>query len=203
MIVKESFKTENGSVLFRTYSDTGYLIRNTRTGRLYSEALDISDEIEYEETEKTEDIHGVSTYGELIDIRDAYEMAKQNIKHIPLTDNEALSLMELYPKWEECIGKLATVGDILCYGDNLFKVLQPHTIMVEYPPTIYTASLYSTIVFQHEGTMKDPIPYSPPMEIFEGKYYKEDGVLYLCNRSSGISLSHSLASLIGIYVIVA
>jgi hypothetical protein len=48
--------------------------------------------------------------------------------------------------------------------------------------------------------MEDPIPYTPPMEIFEGKYYTQYDVLYKCTRNSGIALSHDLYDLKGIYV---
>lgn len=53
---------------------------------------------------------------------------------------------------------------------------------------------------EHAGTEDDPIPYSVPMEILEGKYYVEEGVNYLCTRSSGTALSHNLRDLVGIYV---
>jgi hypothetical protein len=48
--------------------------------------------------------------------------------------------------------------------------------------------------------MEDPIPYTPPMEIFEGKYYTQNDVLYRCTRDSGTALSYNLADLVGLYV---
>ena len=39
------------------------------------------------------------------------------------------------------------------------------------------------------------------MELFEGKYYIEDGILYLCTRDSGIALSYTLADLVDQYVV--
>ena len=62
------------------------------------------------------------------------------------------------------------------------------------------ASLYERIVKDHEGTQDDPIPYAPPMEIFNGKYYTQDDVLYLCTRDSGQALTHNLSELVGLYV---
>lgn len=38
------------------------------------------------------------------------------------------------------------------------------------------------------------------MEIFNGKYYTQDGVLYLCTRDSGQALTHNLSELVGLYV---
>ena len=56
------------------------------------------------------------------------------------------------------------------------------------------------IVEEYEGTMEDPIPYTPPMEIYEGKYYTHLGMLYKCTRDSGTALTHNLFDLRGLYV---
>lgn len=40
------------------------------------------------------------------------------------------------------------------------------------------------------------------MEIFNGNYYTQNDVTYLCVRDSGIPLSHNLADLVGNYVTV-
>lgn len=39
-----------------------------------------------------------------------------------------------------------------------------------------------------------------PMEIFKGKHYTEDGVIYRCTRDSEVALSHKLSALVGLYV---
>jgi hypothetical protein len=85
------------------------------------------------------------------------------------------------------------------YNSALWKARQTHTALEVYPPSVATASLYEVVVYHHEGTESDPIPYTPPMEIFEGKYYVQDGVKYLCTRNSGTALSHNLSDLVGIY----
>jgi hypothetical protein len=38
------------------------------------------------------------------------------------------------------------------------------------------------------------------MEIFNGKYYIQNNVIYKCIRDSGTALSHDLNTLIGLYV---
>lgn len=38
------------------------------------------------------------------------------------------------------------------------------------------------------------------MEIFNGKYYTQGGVKYLCTRDSGTALTHDLSALVGLYV---
>ena len=53
------------------------------------------------------------------------------------------------------------------------------------------------------GTKENPIPYvisNTPME--NGKYYIEEGVVYLCNRSEAV-LHHPLSALVGLYVVIA
>ena len=53
MIVREFYKTRSDGVsLYRTYSDAGYMIRQTQTGAEYAEAIDVADApYTYEETE--------------------------------------------------------------------------------------------------------------------------------------------------------
>lgn len=53
MIIKVFFDTRGDGVdLYRTYSDKGFMIRNTESGALYAEAIDVSDSTAvYEETE--------------------------------------------------------------------------------------------------------------------------------------------------------
>jgi hypothetical protein len=72
-----------------------------------------------------------------------------------------------------------------------------------YPPSVSTASLYEAINKEHSGKADGHIPYTPPMEIFEGKYYKQNGIIYKCIRDSGIALTHDLNYLIELYVITA
>lgn len=133
------------------------------------------------------------------------ELCKLNVQQINgygLTDNEALEVKEWYPHWEDYIGKEIAEGFVTLYNDNLYRARQTHTAMEIYPPSLDTASLYEVIVENHEGTEDDPIPYTPPMEIFNGKYYTQNGVKYLCTRDSGTALTHNLADLVGIYVSV-
>lgn len=67
-------------------------------------------------------------------------------------------------------------------------------------PGVDTASLYKVVDKDHAGTLEDPIPYTPPMELFKDKYYTQNSKVYLCIRNSEIPLSHDLSSLINNYV---
>ena len=201
MIKKETYMTrEDGVQIFRTYSDTDHKIRNKRTSVVYDDAVDISEDEEYEEVDGYIDLEGPDTYDEILNVIEETSIITRNINRIPLTNNEALSVKGLYPRWEDKIGTTIEVGFITLYGGNLWKARQTHTALEVYPPSLNTASLYEVIVEEYEGTMEDPIPYTPPMEIYEGKYYTHFGMLYKCTRDSGTALTHNLFDLRGLYV---
>lgn len=201
MIKKETYMTrEDGVQIFRTYSDTDHKIRNKRTSVVYDDAVDISEDEEYEEVDGYIDLEGPDTYDEILNVTEETSIITRKINRIPLTNNEALSVKGLYPRWEDKIGTTIEVGFITLYGGNLWRARQTHTALEIYPPSLDTASLYEVIVKDHEGTMEDPIPYTPPMEIFEGKYYTQYDVLYKCTRNSGTALTHDLYDLKGMYV---
>ena len=131
------------------------------------------------------------------------ELIRQNteeINSLGLSDNDALKVKEWYPHWEDYIGQTIEAGFVTLYADNLWRARQTHTALEIYPPSIDTAALYEIIVEGHEGTENDPIPFTPPMEIYNDKYYVQNGVIYRCIRSSGIALSYDLAELVNIYV---
>lgn len=113
-------------------------------------------------------------------------------------DQEALDVQILYPSWESQIGKTVEVGTYLRYEDKLYKVIQQHTIQETWQPTV-SQSLYTVIDKEHSGTIDDPIPWSTNMECFQGKYYVENDVIYLCTRDSGTALHHNIVNLIGLY----
>lgn len=118
-----------------------------------------------------------------------------------ISNQEALDRMVVIYDWSKYIGKVLLQGQLCVYNDKVWRSRQEHTVLEVYPPSMDTASLYEVIEKIHTGEKDDPIPYAPPMEIFDGKYYSEDNLLYLCNRDSGTALTHRLADLVGIYVI--
>jgi hypothetical protein len=201
MIKKAYYKTrEDGVDLYRTYSDTDHQIINKKTGVVYSEAIDVNQNEEYDEAVEYVEIDGVESYQEVLECLESTKNISRKINRLNLTDNEALSVKEVYPTWESKIDNTIEQGFIVLHNDNLWKARQTHTASEVYPPSIHTASLYEVVQYVHEGTLDDPIPYTPPMEIFNGKYYTQEEVLYLCTRDSGIALSHNLKDLINIYV---
>lgn len=127
-------------------------------------------------------------------------VTKQWNERTDISNEEALDYMTIVYEWERYIGQLIPVGKIVAYGGKLWRVRQEHTVLEHYAPSLETAALYEVIEKEHTGEIDDPKPYSPPMEIFNGTYYTEDGVVYLCTRDSGTALSHPLSTLVGLYV---
>ena len=124
------------------------------------------------------------------------------INTMSLTDKQSLEVKYLYPNWETLTDKEVDVDFKFLYGDTLYKVLQKHTISKAWIPGQGTESLYTEINETHAGTKEDPIPYNNNMELESGKYYTQDGLLYMCNRNTGIPVYNKLADLVGIYVIL-
>lgn len=127
-------------------------------------------------------------------------VTKQYNTRTDISNEEALDYMAIIYPWEYYLDKVLTEGMMVTYEDKPWRVRQTHTPLEVYPPSLATASLYEAIDKEHSGEANDPIPYTPPMEVFEGKYYIEDGERYLCIRDSGIALTHNLSALIGLYV---
>lgn len=144
-----------------------------------------------------------SDYGVVAGVLNAEKSVKAGIQTMNLTDEESLEVKDLYPEWESKMGQQVNVGEKYRYDGRLWKVLQQHTVQETWKPGEGTESLYTEVTESHAGTKEDPIPYNNNMELEEGKYYSQDGVTYLCTRSTGIPVYNPLADLVGIYVEVA
>ena len=121
-----------------------------------------------------------------------------------LTDDQALTVKDAYWLWHDLVEAAKTVdkGYRFRYGDSLYRTEQPKYTFVahEIPGTQGMESLFSVVDEAHAGTLEDPIPYNRNMEIFKGKYYVQNDVVYLCTRDSGQPLYHDLSALVGSYV---
>ena len=139
------------------------------------------------------------TYTErALQLRPIMEQAAQSLE-----DAVALTAVELFPQWEALVkeGKTVAKGFRFQYGNKLYRTEQAsYTFVSHYVPGEGTESLFSKVDESHAGTLEDPIPFEKNMEIYEGNYYAQNGVLYLCILSSGQPLYHDLALLVGSYV---
>ena len=101
-----------------------------------------------------------------------------------LSDEQALQVKDLYPAWEDLVGQALTAGYKLTYNGDLYKVIQAHTAQSDWLPSA-TPALYGLVGTgvstggEHAGTQEDPIPYEQMMVIEQGKYYTQDGILYV------------------------
>ena len=117
------------------------------------------------------------------------ELSRMMINTMSLTDEQALEVKDLYPKWEDCVkkGKELSVNFKLTDDGKLYKVLQKHTPQSDWKPS-NTSSLYGLVSItsteEHAGTLEDPIPYEQMMLLEKDKYYTQDDVLYLCIQST-------------------
>lgn len=142
-------------------------------------------------------------------VPDGVTMLMQGLKllktqALELGDEQAAEVPALFPTWESMLGQAVEVGKRLFYAGRLWKVLQSHTIQAEWTPDVVPA-LFTEVVVQGEGepeigTLDNPIPYNGNMELEEGKYYSQDGVVYRCIRSTGTPVYHPLSALVNIYV---
>lgn len=151
MIKKEYYKTrEDGVKLYRTYSDIGYKIKRVSSGITYDDAIDVSENVEYEEVDEYIDTEGSYSYEEILEVAEKSKDITRKINQLNLSNNEALSVKGLYPKWEDKIDSIIEAGFITLYDGNLWRTRQTHTVLENYPPSMNTASLYEVIVEEPE-----------------------------------------------------
>lgn len=117
---------------------------------------------------------------------------------VSLDDSDALEAVELFPMW--AVGFDYTEGKRVRDGVELFKCKQPHTSQSDWRPSI-TPALWQKVEKPGQGDTPDnPIPWSWGLEIFAGKYYSQDGVIYHGIRDSGVGIFADLSALVGNYV---
>lgn len=116
-----------------------------------------------------------------------------------ITDKQkALEVKYLYKEFDKQIGKVLYVGEYIQYDGKLYEVIQEHTAQADWTPDI-SKSIFVVIDKEHQGTIDDPIPAQENMIYYNGKYYIENEVLYLCVRDSGIALQFMPSVLVGNY----
>lgn len=182
------------------YSDAGKLVHRIGTESYFTRCIKLSDDVDTD-FEEVDEIP-VQEEEEAVPLEEQAKIVlkAQTRQVTTFSNNEALKVRDLFEDWSDFIGQTLNAGQIVRTAEGLWRVRQEHMAQAHYAPSIHTAALYERIVRDHEGTQDDPIPYAPPMEIFNGKYYTQDGVKYYCNRDSGQALTHNLSELVGLYV---
>lgn len=62
---------------------------------------------------------------------------------------------------------------------------------------------FVAVYVEAEGTLEDPIPWYTGQILYKGKYYTENGIIYICNRDSEIPVHGALkdlAAYVSVYV---
>ena len=172
-------------------------------------AVNIED---FEEIERPAEFKGRKVINEVKSLKRAEEICKgytQEINNYNLSPAEALQVQSWYPVlfetegYEE--GKPIFTGTRVQYYGKLWEVRQDHNIASHFSPSLATASLWKEVTEEGAdvGTIENPIPYEGNMALDEGKYYSQDGVVYLCTRSTGAPVYNALKDIVGIYVEIA
>ena len=166
---------------------------------------------DYEEIDIPEDYELKPIINHIKRLKRAKELMAQNTKEmntLELSATEALEVVDWFPQWgvDEgfTVGDTVTKGLKFKYDGKLWAVLQDHTILEHYYPSINTASLYVEVTPEYNengeelGTLDNPIPYDGNMILENGKYYIQEGTIYKCNRDTGIAVYHALRDLVGL-----
>lgn len=212
----------------RIYADEGKLLRLKSSGTIYGDQVSLGYNYyeagiglsqprllvpdDFEEIDMPEDYETMPVIDQVKRLKRTRELIAQNIKEmnsLSLSAVDALEVKDWYPKWGEegfKQGDTVTKGQKFQFGDKLYAVLQDHTILAHYEPSINTAALYVEVTPEYNeegeenGTLENPIPYEGNMALENGKYYEQDGVVYLCNRDTANPVYHALKDLVGLYV---
>lgn len=122
---------------------------------------------------------------------------EQHLATIDISDAVALRVPATFFSFAELCkrGKQVAKGIVLRYGDKTWRVVQAHTPMEIYPPSIDTTALYTKIEPGHAGTKDDPIPYEQGMVFDKGKYYSQHGVVYVCILTTQTGYPYDLKDL--------
>lgn len=175
-----------------------------------NESIDYWEEISNEEAERIMEVKRASQ-GEVVyletEVNQMISLFASQINNMEISDTDALKYKDLYPDWNEFIGKSLKKDFKVNHNDKLYKTLQEIGTVLDQqgyrPGEVGSEALYAEINETNQGTLEDPIPYNNNMELFEGKYYSQNEVIYKCTRNTEQPVYQDLSGLVGIYVEVA
>lgn len=220
-ITRTIIKADEGKLLVRK-SDGWIAGEQVSLGYSYYEAgvalsnprLETPDD--YEEIDAPEDYEApvlIDQSKRLERMTQLLEEEKREFKNRGLSAADMIKHKSFAPKWGEDEGfkegDTVKKRDKFTYNGKLWAVLQDHTIMPHYYPSVNTASLYVEVTEDYDvngetlGTRENPIPYEGNMVLEKDKYYSQGGVTYFCWRDTGNPVYHALKDLVGLYVEVA
>lgn len=182
---------EREDALDESGAPTGQTVDHERDMSEYSLSGDITDHrdgtvsIKMGKPTEVESAVGavVALTGEVVNMARAAELRPMiEAAATSLSDGEAATAVELFPKWAYPVSYI--VGNRVSDSGKLYKCRKAHTSQKSWNPAA-TPDLWVVIDVTHAGTQDDPIPAARGMEYTYGLYYKdpEDTKLYLCERT--------------------
>lgn len=141
---------------------------------------------------------------DIVSTNDLLSLSKMIANNTTLNDSESIKIKNIYPIWGDESGS-AKFGTKVSSGfklrvieggvNDLFEVIQQHTLQSNWKPGQGTESLYRRIPEENQGSKDDPIvwPQDGNMIVKVGLYYKEGDDLYIGIENSIIPLYSSLA----------
>lgn len=132
------------------------------------------------------------------------ELAQAQVE--ALSDDEAKKVPALFHLWtDHKQGDSIASGVREWYKGSLYKCITPHNWQSDWAPDVAT-SLWANVSEESQeadGSREHPFVWESGMISYNGKYYTENGILYLCIRDSGNPLYFPISSLIGTYFQIA
>lgn len=117
---------------------------------------------------------------------------------VSLPDEDALEAVELFKAWAADTAYAA--DERIRYDGKLYRCVQSHTSQTEWTPD-QTPALWTEVALPDDGaTPEHPIAYNNNMALEQGKYYAQNGVVYVCTRDTVNPVYNDLADLVGLYV---
>lgn len=171
------------------------------------EGIDQYQEIDQAEAERIKSVKnaakGSVEYPEQ-EVNQMIGLLSVSINDMKLIDELSYKFKNLYPKWSEFIGEKLSANFKIQHLEKLYKTLQEIPVVLDQegyrPGEVGSEALYEEVNEKNKGTLQDPIPYNNNMELFEGKYYSQNGVTYKCTRNTEQAVYQDLSDLVGIYV---
>lgn len=122
-----------------------------------------------------EEIPIPATEPEMLDIISAVKKMLQT-SAAELSDEEALEVAALYPTWVSKIGEEVKVGERYWYNEDLYKVIQNHTVLENWTPDVST-SLFTKVSIEEYPEWVQPTgaqdAYNTGDKVtYNGKHYE-------------------------------
>lgn len=104
-------------------------------------------------------------------------------------------------------GMMAWAGQYYSEGETVYKCIRDYDGSTAHLPSVLhgyfevaTSDVETDEPSAEEGTLENPITWSGSGVLVNGKYYKDEGAIYLCTRDSGNEVTYPLSALVGLYV---